>query len=271
MLPQIQAPKQVPTPKELSPELAKSIKNETIQSLEPESTIVHKELPDKIFSHLPRRVLDLSEMSTSSIPAIVVQVGYKINKESIKGSTAKCISMLIAFKSVIEGHELLSKKDLKRDLQKILFTDCLKFLNKCRPLSISMSNAVKYLKLIFSRIPNDSNDDKVKQILCEAIDVFIEEEIVCSWKAIVNFALEKINEDETILTLGCSTIVKHVLYNAAKNGKKFKVIVVDTRPKFEGREMLQFLVKNNIPATYILINSISYVMKQVCLICLSDS
>ena len=227
-----------------------------------ETIIAHKELPNKIFSHLPRRILDLSELSTSSIPSIVVKVGYRINKDLIKGSTAKCIAMLMAFKSVVKAHQLVAK-DMNRDLQKLLFTDCLKFLIKCRPLSISMGNAVKYLKLVCSRIPNESNDSEVKKAICDAIDTFIEEEILCSWKAIVDRSLENFNENDTILTLGCSAMVKNVLYNAAKNGKKFNVIVVDTRPKFEGREMLQFLVKHNIPATYILINSISYVMKMV--------
>lgn len=222
-----------------------------------------KELPNKIFSHLPRRASNLSNLSTDSIPPVVVQVGYRINKELIKGSTEKCIAMLMAFKQVVTEHEVSSKKDMKRDLQKILFNDCIKFLEKCRPLSISMTNAIKHLKLVFSRIPSESADNEVKQIITSEIDVFIEEEILCSWKAIVDCSLEKINEDDVILTLGCSTIVKHVLFNAWKNGKKFRVIVVDTRPKFVGKEMLQFLIQNEIPATYILINSISYVMKEV--------
>ena len=169
----------------------------------------------------------------------------------------------MAFKTVVEAYKPIEKNDLKRDLQKILFTDCIRFLSKCRPLSISMHNAVKHLKLVFSRIPAESKDDHVKSFICNAIETFVEEEIICSWKAIVDRSLEKIHDEDTILTLGCSTIVKHVIYNAAKNGKKFKVIVVDTRPKFEGREMINFCVKNNIPATYVLINSISYVMKEV--------
>lgn len=242
-----------------------SLDSKASENVSVEKAIVaHKELPNKIFAHLPRRVLDLSELSISSIPSIIVQVGYRINQDLIRGSTAKCIAMLMAFKTVVQAQKPLEKNDLKRDLQKILFTDCTRFLSKCRPLSISMHNAVKHLKLVFSRIPAESNDDNdVKHHICSEIDTFIEDEIICSWKAIVNRSLEKIHENDTILTLGCSTIVKHVIYNAAKNGKKFKVIVVDTRPKFEGREMVNFCVKNNIPATYVLINSIPYVMKEV--------
>src|SRR5699024_6881957 len=159
-------------------------------------------------------VLDLSELSIFGIPSIVVQVGYRINKELIKGSTAKCIAMLMAFKRVVEAHQLSEKKDFSRDLQTFLFTDCLNFLDKCRPLSISMNNAVKHLHTVFSRIPAESEEEKVKDVICSAIDTFIEEEILCSWKAIVDLSLQKIIENDIILTLGCSTIVKHVLYNA---------------------------------------------------------
>lgn len=224
----------------------------------------NKELPNKILSHLPRRVLELSELSTDLIPYPVIQVGYQINKKIIKGPTEKCVAMLTAFKEVVEKYQPSPNQELKRELQKILFVDCLHFLSKCRPLQISMTNAVKHLKLIFSRIQPDIDEKEVKTIIVDAIDDFIKDEIILSRQAIVVSSLKKINENDIILTLGCSPIVKHVLSHAAQKGKKFKVIVVDTRPRFEGREMLEFLVKNNIPSTYILINSISYVMKEVC-------
>jgi translation initiation factor eIF-2B subunit delta len=171
--------------------------------------------------------------------------------------------MLLAFKRVIKDYVTPPSKELARDLESII-DSYVKFLAKCRPLSISMSNAVKYLKLTFSRIPAGTDDVNAKTELCESIDNFIYDEIICAQRGIAELAITKVNSDsDVILTFGCSLIVKHVLYNAAKKGKKFRVVVVDSRPRFDGREMLRYLLQHNIPATYILINAVSYVMKEV--------
>ena len=48
-----------------------------------------------------------------------------------------------------------------------------------------------------------------------------------------------------------------------QDGSKFRVIVVDSRPKLEAKQMLAVLSQAGISCTYILINSLSYVMKEV--------
>ncbi|CAG2112336.1 unnamed protein product [Medioppia subpectinata] len=126
-----------------------------------------------------------------------------------------------------------------------------------------MTNAVKFLKLTFSRIPAQTNDSTAKTQLCEAIDDFIYDEVICAQRGIAEFAITKVHDNDVILTFGCSLIVKHVIYNAIKKGKQFRVVVVDSRPRFDGKEMLKFLLKHNIPVIYIYINAISYVMKEV--------
>ena len=46
-------------------------------------------------------------------------------------------------------------------------------------------------------------------------------------------------------------------------GRKFKVIVADGRPKFEGREMARHLVQAGIHTTYIFLQSASYMISEV--------
>jgi translation initiation factor eIF-2B subunit delta len=60
-----------------------------------------------------------------------------------------------------------------------------------------------------------------------------------------------------------SSIVVRVLKDAYRAGKKFRVIVVDSRPKLEGRECMRRLVQQSIPCCYVLLNAVSYVMKEV--------
>ncbi len=247
--------------------------SETKPSKETKTKIISKPSPTslvkkgQIFSHIPQRTRDISllsdELNNSLIHPIVIEIGFRINKNLIRGSNAECVAMLLAFKRVIEDYITPPSKELARHLESII-DSYVKFLAKCRPISISMSNAVKYLKLTFSRIPAETDDINAKKQLCESIDNFIDDEIICAQRGIAELAITKVkDESDVILTFGCSLIVKHVLYNAAKKGKKFRVVVVDSRPRFDGREMLQYLLQHNIPATYIFINAVSYVMKEV--------
>lgn len=44
------------------------------------------------------------------------------------------------------------------------------------------------------------------------------------------------------------------------NNKKFNVIVVDSAPWYEGRQLLHRLVRNNIKCTYVLLSATSFIM-----------
>ena len=46
-------------------------------------------------------------------------------------------------------------------------------------------------------------------------------------------------------------------------GRKFRVVVADGRPRFEGREMARHLVNAGIHTTYILVQSVSYIITEV--------
>lgn len=245
-------------------------KNKTAPILtKQESILSNKELPIRIFSHLPRRISELNKISIKSVPPIVIRIGYQINKDLIEDPTARCVAMLIAFEEVIQHYQPV--KDIKRELQRIIFDDCKIFLNKCRPLSISMINAIMHLKMIFSRISSGIDDTEFRSKVCKSIRIFIDEEIMCSRDAISCehamkiFPINSQEQTQTILTLGSSTIMQQIFLNAIKQKVQFNVIVVDTSPRFDGRRMVEFLTKHGIATTYVLINAILCVMKNVCI------
>ena len=78
-----------------------------------------------------------------------------------------------------------------------------------------------------------------------------------------SYAKSKITNDDCILVYGCSSLVTQVICEAHKRFKGFKVIIVDSRPKFSGKTTLEKLSKKRIDCTYILINAVSFVMKRV--------
>ncbi|NXU69061.1 EI2BD factor, partial [Horornis vulcanius] len=138
------------------------------------------------------------------------------------------------------------------------------FLNQCRPLSASMGNAIKFLKKEISCLPDTLREDEAKEKLQDMIDKYLREKIVLAAEAISRSAFEKINDHDVILVYGCSSLVNRTLCDAhAKKGRAFRVIVVDSRPRLEGRETLRRLVRKGIHCTYVMINAISYVLPEV--------
>ena len=48
-----------------------------------------------------------------------------------------------------------------------------------------------------------------------------------------------------------------------QEGTSVRVIIVDSRPRLEGKKMLESLSRGGIACSYIMLNSLSYVMKEV--------
>lgn len=65
-----------------------------------------------------------------------------------------------------------------------------------------------------------------------------------------------------LLPISSSSLVNHILCEAFEKNKKFRVIVVDSRPRLEGREALRRLVQRGIRCTYVLISAVSYILPE---------
>lgn len=65
------------------------------------------------------------------------------------------------------------------------------------------------------------------------------------------------------LSVSSSSLVSRILQEAWVEGRRFRVVVVDSRPRLEGRHMLHSLVRAGIPTSYLLIPAASYVLPEV--------
>ncbi|PIK54399.1 putative translation initiation factor eIF-2B subunit delta [Apostichopus japonicus] len=140
------------------------------------------------------------------------------------------------------------------------------FLNQCRPKSVSMGNAIKYVKMQISNIPQDKSDTEAKSLLCESIDSYIKKKIYLADDAISNILIgnKKIKDKDVIMIYGCSSLIVRILCDAhEKEEIKFRVIVVDSRPKQEGKEAAKRLIRCGVKCSYVLINSVFYMMPEV--------
>ncbi|CAJ0948553.1 unnamed protein product [Ranitomeya imitator] len=220
-----------------------------------------------LFSHLHQYSRKMPLTQQMSIPnswihPSVVRLGLQYSQGIVTGSNSRCIALLHCFKQVIRDYSTPPHEELARDLVNKL-KPAISFLSQCRPLSASMGNAIKYIKKEISNISSQKGEEEAKKHLYLCIDGFIHEKIRLAAQAIAKSAAEKISEDDVILVYGCSSLVTFTLCEAHNSGKRFRVIVVDSRPKLEGRETLRRLVNCGIHCTYILITAISYILPEV--------
>mmetsp|Transcript_16116 Transcript_16116/g.21304 ORF Transcript_16116/g.21304 Transcript_16116/m.21304 type:complete len:544 (+) Transcript_16116:84-1715(+) len=224
----------------------------------------------ELFAHLPQYVpasaVSKGLASKASIHPSVHALGLKYAKGEIRGSNGRCIAMLNSFKDFILDYKTPQDKALSWDLDKKLRPQ-IQFLIDCRPHSISMGNAIKFVRNAIAKIPPEMQENDAKDSLCETIDTFIQERIVFAGKVIAEYAETKVVDGDVILTYGRSehqsNVVEELLLACAKKGKKFRVIVVDSRPHLEGKATIKRLSKHGIPSTYILLSSLGYVISDV--------
>lgn len=107
------------------------------------------------------------------------------------------------------------------------------------------------------------------------MDDFVRQRIEYADQLIAKQVAKRIENGDTILTYARSFVVEMALIRAAcEMNKQFNIIIVDSRPSFEGKVLMKNLVKafksdrksnakNNVTISYTLINSISYVCKNV--------
>ena len=229
-----------------------------------------KEKPKEIkrvamFSHLHTRDRRASIAGTAKDvhPAVLV-LGLQIRDYVLCGANARCVSMLLVFKKVIDAYNTPPGMALSRHLTQHL-SHQIAFLSRSRPLSISQGNSIRWLKKLISALDPDLSDFDAKAFLGESIDSFIRERVMLADELIAKEANARIRGDdnqEVILTYGKSSIVEKALLEAKDQHKNFKVLVVDSRPLFEGKNLALNLTAAGIEVEYCLLSGLSAVVNR---------
>ncbi|KAK2861137.1 hypothetical protein FQN49_004503 [Arthroderma sp. PD_2] len=214
-----------------------------------------------VFGHLPwyTRRTGIAGANKDVHPA-VLSLGMQVKDYVICGSSARCVATLLAFKRVVQSYITPPGTSLTRHLTTHLGHQ-IAFLATCRPLAISQGNAIRALKLVISSIDPAVPEPEAKQEIYEFIENFIREKITVAGQVIANSAAEKIDDGDVILCFAGSSVVQRTLLTAHKQGKRFRVSIIDTRPLFEGRNLAETLAKAGLKVQYSLINGISQAVK----------
>ncbi|KAG6880405.1 hypothetical protein C0992_000007 [Termitomyces sp. T32_za158] len=217
----------------------------------------------QIFSHfgLPKPI---GHAIKGDIHPAIIRLGLLFSEFRICGSNARCIATLTAFKSVIQDYTTPPNNTLSRHLMTHLSPQ-ITHLVSARPMSVTMGNAIRQLKLEISGSDIDMVEQDAKDALCQKIDNYIRDRIIIADEVIQELAGKKIKDGDVILTYARSSVVEKILLNAHEEGKRFSVIVVDSRSLLEGKALLRNLTKVEppIPCTYALLPALPSLMTQV--------
>lgn len=220
-----------------------------------------KQVP--FFSHLPQRSPDkpfgISSASREIHPA-VLSLALQLRDYIICGSNARAVALLLTFKKVIQSYTTPPGVALSRHLTTHL-SHQISYINLARPLSVSQGNSIRWLKKLISSLDPDLAETEAKSFLGTAIDSFIREKITLADEVIAQQATERITDGDVILTFGKSSVVERTLLSAQKEGRNFKVIVVDSRPLFEGKNLARSLVRAGIEVQYSLLSALGDVVE----------
>ena len=237
-----------------------------LRSAEPEATLktMEPKKEDKrvaLLEHLygpPRRTTIAG--AAKDIHPSVLALGLQLSSYEICGSNARCVATLLVFKQVIASYNTPVGTSLPRHLTTHLSSQ-IDYLVSCRPLSVSQGNAIRWLKVAISAVDISTSDHQAKSDLCLSVDNFIRERITVADQVIAASAAERIKDGDFIVTYAKSSIVEKTLAEAYRQGKKFKVIVIDSRPLFEGKNLARALADLGVEVQYSLMHGLSHVIK----------
>ncbi|KAJ2473706.1 hypothetical protein IWW56_005947, partial [Coemansia sp. RSA 2131] len=193
----------------------------------------------------------------------IKEAGLRMATMEISGSNTRTIAVMLAFMDVIADYTTPPHTTLSYHLNSYLSPQ-INFLVYQRPMCIGMANAIRWLKTEILHTSHDLKDDEAKSQLIDKIDGYIKERITAAGDIIAVSGAQKIQEDDVILTYGASSAVQNLLLTARNKGRRFRVIVVDSRPANEGSRLIRKLIEagfSDSEVSYAPITALSFVMR----------
>lgn len=231
-----------------------------------EVEVEKKAAPEKkvaMFSHLysKDRRSTLAGVGREIHPAVLT-LGIQLRDYIICGGNARCVATLLAFKKVIQSYTTPPFVALPRHLTTHL-SHQISYLSTCRPLSTSQGNSIRWLKKLVVELDPKVSDPDARNFLCQSIDLFIREKVTLADEVISREASKKIVDGDVVLVYAKSSVVEKSLLAAHRQGKKFSVVVADSRPLFEGKNLARCLARAGLRVQYCLLTGLGGLSRKV--------
>jgi translation initiation factor eIF-2B subunit delta len=184
----------------------------------------------------------------------------------VRGGNARCRAMLQVFVQVLQDYFPPTKdiKDYRTHFDHFVLKPSFTYwTTRCRPHSVSMGNAFTFVKTAVASLGRELPLEDAKEILQDTMERYMIERMDYADQAIAQHAMKKIEDGDVILTFGKSEAISVLLTTAKERNANFYVWVVDARPLWEGKELLETLREADIPCGYIQLNALTYVLHKV--------
>jgi ribose 1,5-bisphosphate isomerase len=187
---------------------------------------------------------------------IIKETEGRIKRLEIQGATNVAINAIKALTEALLYVESPTQSEINN-----LLDEASKLLVESRETEPMMRNGLKYMEIIIKK-RGWSNTTELNTITMEAsnhiLDIFRKAQ--SRIEAVGN---RRIHEGCVILTHCHSSSVSGILMEAKRQGKDFKVIQTETRPKYQGRITAKELIEAGINTTMIVDSAARNFMKQV--------
>jgi ribose 1,5-bisphosphate isomerase len=133
-----------------------------------------------------------------------------------------------------------------------------KYLRKIRAASIPLTNGLRFVVSEVQRAASQgASVEELKKVVSDsAID--FDRKLEESIRQIAEIGARRLKSGDVIVTHSYSSSVLAILKKAHQQGKRLKVVVTETRPELEGRDVARELASEGIDTTLIIDSAVSH-------------
>jgi ribose 1,5-bisphosphate isomerase len=168
-------------------------------------------------------------------------------------------------RSAVEALQIVAQDSKANDVESFVneLTDAARILLQTRPTAVSLPNGIRYVMHRVNAARNRAGSiEEIRAIATKAAEEFVEN-AKTAVQRIGEIGARRIRDGDVLLTHCNSSAAIEIMKTAWKEGRKFKVLVTETRPRFQGHITARELAKAGIPVTLILDDAVRYFMQLV--------
>lgn len=138
-----------------------------------------------------------------------------------------------------------------------------KLIIATRPTAVSLPNALRYVMHRVEKAHRKGMDTvELRSLTISAVEAFKRSSLEAIAR-IAEMGAKRILNGDLIMTHCNSSVALKILCQAREDGKDFRVIATETRPRFQGRLTAKVLSDAGIPVTLIIDSAARYFMPKV--------